>query len=234
VKKLLGVGVVALIAAFMWNAAPASAHHPEVAAVNVCAEPGAVPSIVVTASAWENPDGSHRVNNEVRIDVDGPGADLTSTGAFTAPDYEIVQQFAVAGSVGQSLTVTVTAVDGWGPNGDLAVGGQIRQTTVTVADDCDEMPDGTTTTAAPTTTVPATTTTVGGGSAGTSIVPTTTITPEVGGVTQVRPQLPAGGAAESAAQLAVTGTDPTALLVGGMGLVFVGLGLVAGVRRRTV
>jgi hypothetical protein len=231
VKKLLGVGVVALVAAFVWNTSPAAAHHPEVAAVNVCSEPGAAPTIEVTASAWENPDGAHRVNNEVRIDVDGPGADLTVTGAFTAPDYEIVEQFAVAGSVGQTLTVTVTTVADWGPNEDLAAGGQIRQTTVTVAPECDDMP-GSSTTTAPTTTVPATTTTLGGGSAGTSIVPTTTITPEVGGVTQVRPQLPAGGAAESAAQLAVTGNDPTALLVGGMGLVFVGLGLVAGVRRR--
>ena len=226
-KKLLGVGVVALVAAFVWNTSPASAHHPEVAAVNVCAEPGAVPSIEVTASAWENPDGSHRVNNDVRIDV--IGTPLTAPGAFTAAnDYTIETDFAVAAYVGQTLTVQVTSVADWGAGEDLADGGQIRQTTVTVADDCDEMPDGSTTT-----TVPATTTTVGGGSAGTSIVPTTTITPEVGGVTQVRPQLPAGGAAESAAQLAVTGNDPTALLVGGMGLVFVGLGLVAGVRRRT-
>jgi LPXTG-motif cell wall-anchored protein len=244
-KKLLVCTFVAVVAALTWNMSSASAHHPDVVATNVCTD--GVPTIEVTASAWtELPPGwgqDHRQNNNVRIDVTGPGVNLTTSGAFTPPSYSVTTQFAVPQAVGQTLTVRVTSVAPWGPNGEYGSAGEFRETTVTVAPPCDE---GTTTTAAPTTTSAAPTTTVGPGAGGTTSVPPapTTAPPsggsgsgnagggtEVGGITEVRPQVPAPSG-DAAAQLAFTGTESTTLVLAGIGLLAAGLGLVIGVRRR--
>jgi hypothetical protein len=247
-KKLLVCSFVAVIAALTWNISSASAHHPEVVATNVCTD--GVPTIEVTATAWADlPPGwgvDHRINNNVRIDVDGPGVDLTASGAFTAPGYSITTQFAVPQAVGQTLTVRVTSVAPWGASGEYGSAGEFRETTVTVAAPCTEGTSSTTaapTTAAPTTAAP--TTTVGSGSGGTTSLPpapTPTTAPptggsnagdagtQVGGVVEVRPQIPGSG--DAAAQLAFTGGESTSLVLAGVGLLAAGLGLVIGVRRR--
>jgi LPXTG-motif cell wall-anchored protein len=239
-KKLLVCSVVAVVAALAWNIAPASAHHPEVVATNVCS--GGVPSIDVTATAWADlPPGwtpDHRVNNNVRIDVDGPGVDLTASGAFAAPGYSFTVQFAVPQAVGQTLTVRVTSVAPWGVNGEYGSAGEFRETTVTVAPPCDEGP---TTTVPSTTTAAPTTTTVAPGSGATTSAPPaptttvagtggTTTTVEVGGAVEVRPQVPTSG--DGAAQIAFTGSESTNLLLAGIGLLAAGAGLVLGTRRR--
>jgi LPXTG-motif cell wall-anchored protein len=241
-KKLLVCSFVAVVAGLAWSVSSAGAHHPEVVAVNVC--PDGVPTIEVTATAWADlPPGwttDHRVNNNVRIDVDGPGVDLTASGAFTGPDFSITTQFAVPQAVGETLTVRVTSVAPWGPDGEYGSAGEFRETTVTVAPPCDDMTT-TTTTAAPTTTTAPPTTTVAPGAEGTTSVPPapTTAPPssgngdgaEVGGVVEVRPQAPSRSG-DAAAQLAFTGTESTGLVLAGVGLLAAGLGLVIGVRRR--
>jgi hypothetical protein len=241
-KKLLVCSLVAVVAALAWNVGSASAHHPEVVATNVCTD--GVPTIEVTAFAWTDlPAGwapDHRVNNNIRIDVIGPG--LTASGAFAAPDYSFTVQFAVPQSVGQTLTVRVTSVAAWGPNGEYGSAGQSRETTVTVAPPCNEGTT-TTTTAAPTTTTAApTSTTVAPDAGATTVPPTPTTAPpgansgntstEVGGVVEVRPQVPTPPAGDAAAQLAFTGGNTSGLLLGGFGLVVLGLALVLSTRRR--
>jgi LPXTG-motif cell wall-anchored protein len=242
-KKLLVCTLVAVAAALAWNVSSASAHHPEVVATNVCTD--GVPSIQVTATAWADlPPGwtpDHRINNNIRIDVDGPGVDLTSNGAFTAPDYSFTLQFAVPQAVGQTLTVRVTSVASWGANGEYGSAGEFRETTVTVAPPCNE--GTTTTTAAPTTvaptTAPTTTPATPDSGATTSVPPTPTTAPgaggsntstEVGGVVEVRPQVPSSG--DAAAQIAFTGSDSTALVLAGIGMLAAGSALVLTARRR--
>jgi LPXTG-motif cell wall-anchored protein len=252
-KKLLVSAVLVVAVAFLWNTSGASAHHPEVVARNVCVD--GVPGIEVTTTAWQTdwtPD--HRINTNVRIDVTGNGVALTSTGTFVGPDYAFTRQFATPNAVGQTLTVRATSVAPWGPNGEYGSAGEYRETTVTVAPPCDEMP--TTTTAAPTTTA-SPSTTVSPGSSATSVpstvapatttpvtsTPATTAAPattapasnagdaatEVEAATQVRD---AGPQAQGAAQLAFTGRDTTTPIFVGAGLLLAGAGLVLGTRRR--
>jgi LPXTG-motif cell wall-anchored protein len=229
-KKLLVCSVVAVVAALAWNVSSASAHHPEVVVTTDC--PDGVPTIEVTAYAWTDlPPGwgtDHRVNNNIRIDVDGPGVDLTASGAFAAPDYSFTVGFDVPVAAGTTLTVRATSVGPWGPNGEYGSTGEYRETTVTVEPPCEE--GGTTTTTAP----PTTTVAPGGGS--TSVPPTpttatpTTIPTDVGGIVEIRPQVPDSG--DNADQLAFTGTDSTNLLLAGVGLLAAGAGLVLSARRR--
>src|SRR5262249_42520483 len=146
--------------------------------------------------------------------------------------YSITTQFAVPQAVGQTLTVRVTSVAPWGPNGEYGSAGETRFTTVTVAPPCNDM---TTTTTAPTTTA-APTTTLGPHSG----PPPTPAPPsggnngstEVEGAVEVRPQVPAPSA-DAAAQLAFTGSESTTTIMAGLGLLAAGTALVLATRRRT-
>lgn len=246
IKKLLAVAGVITVASFIWGTGSAFAHHPEVVATNVCTEAGAAPTIQVVATAWETNWGDdHRVNNDVRIDVTGPGVNLTRSGKFVAPDYSITTTFAVPGAEGRTLTVRVTSVAPWGPNGEFGSAGEFRETTVTVAPPCNDS----TTTTSTTTTVPPSTTTQPPAPTTTAapVTPTTTppsssgssnVTTEVEGKVQTRDDSPdAAAAARQSAQggqLAFTGAE-TNLLVGlAVGSLALGAALVGlGRRRRT-
>jgi hypothetical protein len=244
IKKLLAAAGILAVASFFWGAGVASAHHPEVVATNVCAETGAVPTIQVVATAWQTDWGNdHRVNNDVRIDVTGPGVNLSRSGTFVGPDYSITTTFAVPGAEGRTLTVRVTSVAPWGPNGEFGSAGEFRETTVTVAPPCPgtsttttTVPPTTTSTPAPptTTAAPVSPTTTPSSGAGSADVPT-----EVAGKVQTRDDSPDSAAASrqtgaQAGQLAFTGAE-TNLLVGvALGSLALGAALVGlGRRRRT-
>lgn len=250
-KKLLVSGVLAVIAAFVWNTQSASAHHPEVSAVPSC--PEGIPVIDVTAEAWNSLDfgydESHRINPDVLVEIDGPGGlHLEQAGAFAAPDYAFTVQFALpADTIGQTLDVTVTARAEWGPNGEYASIPPTAETQVTIPPTCDGGAAPSTTSAPSTTAAPST-----------SVAPTSTVAPdttapapstpggdtggveietEVAGITEVRPQVPNTGAGATqvggqGGQLAFTGSDSGPLVLGSAGLLAIGAGLMLGARKR--
>jgi hypothetical protein len=222
------VAAAVLATTIALQSSPASAHHPDVAAENVCLD--GVPTIVVTATAWETDlEPARRVNTDVRIDVDGPGTDLSQGGVFVSPDFRAQVAFEVPGAVGHTLHVRATAVAAWGPNQEFGFAGTWAETTVTVADLC---PDGTfgneerppLSEQAPVTTVPAPV------EAG----PPTTVTVLGATVTRVPAQVPVPGPR----QLAFTGAEePAELALAGFWLVAAGtlaLALVAATRARRV
>jgi hypothetical protein len=249
IKKLLAAAGLLAVVSLFWGVGVASAHHPEVVATNVCAETGAVPTIQVVATAWETDWGNdHRVNNDVRIDVTGPGVNLTRSGSFAAPGYAITTTFAVPGAEGRTLTVRVTSVAPWGPNGEYGSAGEYRETTVTVAPPCpanttttttSTVPPSSTTTAppvSPTTTPPSTGTGSGSSATGTGSGSGSANVPvEVEGRVQTRDDSPDSAAAARQAQsgqLAFTGAE-TNLLVGlALGSLALGGALVGLGRRR--
>jgi biotin carboxyl carrier protein len=224
VKKLLVCAVLAAGASLTWFVTAASAHHPEVTAVNVCAE--GVPSIDVTATAWQTSLGEdHRVDHLVRIDVTGDGTNLTASGAFGPPSYAITARFAVPQAVGKTLHVRATSVAPWGPNEQYGSAGEFRETTVTVAGPC--TPPSTTTTTLPSATAPPPSTAAPPVATTAPPVPDAT---EVEGRTEVRAEVPG---TVTATELAFTGGDVTARVVAGTALFAAGLLLAWGASRRT-
>lgn len=264
-KKLLVSGVLAVIAALVWNTLPASAHHPEVEVVTLC--PEGIPTIDVTAKAWESaPFGmseDHRINTDILVEVDGPSLHLEQSGAFVAPNYSFTSRFALPTStIGQTLTVTVTAIGNWGPNGEYPSypsptdeafvtipptcdGGTGGSSTTTEAPTTTEGP-GSSTTEAPATTEAPTSTEAPDTSSAPTTAPSTTgpsndggtggtqIETEVAGITEVRPQVPgaSAAAAQAGGQLAFTGNDTGPLVLGSAGLLAIGAGLILGARKR--
>jgi hypothetical protein len=133
--RLIVSGAAAGLLACLWSQSPASAHHPEVRAANVCLD--GVPSVTVTATAWETDlEVTRRVNTDVRIDAWGPHTAVTLGGVFVAPDYESRVTFPAPNALGDTLTVRATAVAAWGPNREFGHEGTWRETTVAIADVC--------------------------------------------------------------------------------------------------
>jgi hypothetical protein len=140
-RRAIVTGGTAIAAALAFGQLPASAHHPEVVAENVCVE--GVPSIAVTATAWETDLGDERrINTDVRIEATGPHTSKSVQGVFVSPDYEAQVVFEVPDAIGDTLIVRATAIAPWGPNGEFGFAGTWRETWVTVADVCPP-PDGT-------------------------------------------------------------------------------------------
>src|SRR5204863_24264 len=99
---------------------------------------------VVVPPPWQAVVGDRRGVHWTGIDVDGPGVDLSASGAFVAPDYSFSAGFAVPTAAGQTLTIRVTSVAPWGPSGEYGSAGEFRETTIVVQPPCDE--SGSTTT----------------------------------------------------------------------------------------
>jgi hypothetical protein len=216
-----GASIFAL--AFIWPQSPASAHHPEIRAENVCLE--GVPAVAVTATAWETDlEPTRRVNTDVRIDASGPHTAVTLGGNFVAPDYEARVMFQVPNAIGDTLIVRATAVAPWGPNQEFGYAGTWRETTVTIANVC---PDGTfgseerpaTTVAAPPTTAAA---------QGSATPPPVQVLGAT--VTRVPAQIPAQTGAPR--QLAFTGGDNVQLAPYGLTALIGGCLMVAATNRR--
>jgi len=212
-----------MVLAFLWSQPPASAHHPEVRAENICLE--GVAAVAVTATAWETDlEVTRRVNTDVRIDAWGPHTAVTLGGNFVAPDYEARVMFQVPNAIGDTLTVRATAVASWGPNQEYGHAGTWRETTVTIADVC---PDGTfgseerpaTTTAAPPTTAAA---------QGAATPPPVQVLGA--SVTRIPAQIPAQLGAPR--QLAFTGGDEAHLAPYGLMALIGGCLMVAATNRR--
>jgi hypothetical protein len=133
-RLIVGGAAVGLLTC-LFPQSPASAHHPEVRAANVCLD--GVPSVAVTATAWETElEVTRRVNTDVRIDARGPHTAVTLGVTFVAPDYESRVTFPAPHALGDTLTVRATAVAPWGPNGEFGHEGTWRETTVSIADVC--------------------------------------------------------------------------------------------------
>jgi hypothetical protein len=140
-RRVIVGGAAAIAVALAWHQSPASAHHPEVVAENACVE--GVPSIEVTATAWETDLGDERrINKDIRIDATGPNTSESVSGVFVSPDYEARVVFEVPNAIGDTVIVRATAVAPWGPNGEFGFAGTWRETWVTVADVCPPL-DGT-------------------------------------------------------------------------------------------
>lgn len=237
-KKLLVAGIVAVVGAFVWSTAPASAHHPEVT-ITACPGPEELQNFVdVTAHAFEIPADwtvDHRINTNVRLDVIGEGVNFTTTGQFVAPDYSFTARVEVPDAVGKTITARVTALAGWGASGDFPSTWDTEEATITIPLCADSGTTTTSTTIAPTSTqAPSTTEAPTSTQAPSSTVPT-----EVEGITQVRPQIPGGGgaaddaAAPGAQQLAFSGGETGPMVLGGAGVLAVGAALLVATRRRS-
>ena len=124
----------------------AGAHHPEIVAEADCE------AFVIryTATAWDTSEADRRHNNNVVISLDG--VDVGS-GQFTAANG-----FTFSGEIPATAgthTIRATSVVRWGPDEDIGVAGEWRETTVTVPEDCVAPPtiSPTTTTTSPSTSV---------------------------------------------------------------------------------
>jgi hypothetical protein len=124
----------AVVAVGLAAAAPASANEAVggVKAASTCLD-GTTPAITITPTAWEAtiPEGS-RYNAGIRIDVTGGATPLRQDGVIIADHYEDRVVFEVPDSVGAVLTVTATAIDPWGVDGEFGLAGGQREATVTV------------------------------------------------------------------------------------------------------
>jgi hypothetical protein len=89
-------------------AAPASAHHPELAVTATCTE------ITVTAESWRTDDPARMTNDDVRVLVDDK---QVGAGKFTEANGHrfVVKAPAKAGE----YTVRVVARAAWGPAGEF-------------------------------------------------------------------------------------------------------------------
>jgi hypothetical protein len=116
------------------NAAPASAHHPEVSATSVCDDDTAF--IDFSVEAWATEEADRRHNNDVRVSLAGVEV---ATGAFNeANDYSFDGRIDATGYEGQTVTLRVTAVAKWGVNEDKGSAGEYRETQVTVVEGCSD------------------------------------------------------------------------------------------------
>jgi hypothetical protein len=118
-KTIITVAMSA--AALVGFAAPASAHHPELAATATCTE------ITVTAESWQSYDPARMVNLDVRVLVDDA---QVGAGKFTeANGYRFVVK--VPAKAGE-YTVRVVARAPWGPAGEFGSAFEARQAKVVV------------------------------------------------------------------------------------------------------
>ncbi len=119
------------------NAAPASAHHPEVEASVVCVEKGTQIQFQATAWAYDG-DQNRRHNNDVAVTVDGVEV---GSGAFTAANgYSFSGSFVAEPYFGQTIEIVVTAKVKWGIKENLASAGEKRSTYVKVDEKCETKP----------------------------------------------------------------------------------------------
>lgn len=114
------------------NAAPASAHHPEVSATSVCDDE--VAFIDFSVEAWASDEADRRHNNDVRVSLAGVEV---ATGTFNeGNDYSFDGRIDATGYEGQTVTIRVTAVPRWGVNENKGSAGEYRETQVTVVEGC--------------------------------------------------------------------------------------------------
>lgn len=162
-----GVLTMAAIAGAFILPSLADAHHPEVSVSSTCIQPDE--SLVsITASAWNAwPDGGavsddHRFNSDVKVEMGYPNLDdswvTIGHGSFTPLDDFKFTMNTVQKNTAGAVTVRVTAVAPWGPNGEYTGLSDTATAVVDLSDDCGAPTTSTTTTVAPgtpTTTIPA-------------------------------------------------------------------------------
>lgn len=159
IAALMLIAMVLLV-----NMGTASAHHPEVSTQNVCISN--TPTILVTTTAWDTDDPTHRVENEVSVTATNTATNVTvvvGSGAFNASNnYQFSLSF--TGAPGSTYIIRSTAVRSWGVNENFGFAGEFRETQITQQQPClIESPPvpPINTIRPPTTTVPTPSTTIG-------------------------------------------------------------------------